>query len=231
MYEIIDAHVLTVMIVVGSIMVTPFYVLGVYAISGASIKKSMQIGSTFLIWGTFMFWVCLNDTPRKLGLAGNLIVPISWILPSLILYWKRNWFLSEKLSQKWLIGLQLFRVIGGVFLIEMVRGHIPGIFAYPASLGDILVGLVALLILLAYRDSEQIPKSGIFIVVVLGVADFLSAFFFGITSSEGPFQLFHPNIKNNLILFPTGMIPLFLVPYAIFFHTLSILNYIQFERE
>ena len=173
----------------------------------------------------------MNDTPRKLGLAGNLIVPISWILPSLILYWKRNWFLSEKLSQKWLIGLQLFRVIGGVFLIEMVRGHIPGIFAYPAGLGDILVGLVALLILLAYRDSEQIPKSGIFIVVVLGVADFLSAFFFGITSSEGPFQLFHPNIKNNLILFPTGMIPLFLVPYAIFFHTLSILNYIQFERE
>jgi hypothetical protein len=178
-----------------------------------------------------MFWVCLSDTPRRLGLAGNLIVPVSWILPSLVLYWKRNWFLSAKLSQKWLIGLQLFRVIGGVFLIEMVRGHIPGVFAYPAGIGDLLVGLVALVILLAYRKSARVPKSGVFLVIALGVADFLSAFFFGITSSEGPFQLFYPNITNNLILFPTGMIPLFLVPYAIFFHTLSILNYSKFERE
>lgn len=231
MYQILDAHVLTVIIIVGSIMVTPYYVLGVYAISGASIEKGMQIGSAFLIWGACMFWVCLSETPAKLGLAGNLIVPISWILPSLILYWKRDWFLSAKLSQKWLIGLQLFRIIGGVFLIEMVRGHIPGIFAYPAGIGDILVGLVAMVILLAHRKGEPIPKSGIFTVLVLGVADFLSAFFFGITSSEGPFQLFHPDIKNNLILFPTGMIPLFLVPYAIFFHTLSILNYSKFERK
>jgi len=50
------------------------------------------------------------------------------------------------------------------------------------------------------------------------VFSFISAFFFGITSSEGPLQVFHPAITNNLILFPTGMIPLFLVPYAIFFH-------------
>ena len=230
MYTILDAHFITVFIVVGSIMVTPFYVLGTYVFSDASPKKGLQIGTMFLIWGAFMFWVCLSDTPRRLGLVGNLIVPISWLLPSLILLWKKDWFLSQQLSQKWLIGLQLFRVIGGVFLIEMTRGNIPGIFAYPAGLGDILVGLVALTVLLVYREGENIPKAGIFLVFGLGVTDFLSAFFFGITSSQGPLQIFHPAINNNLILFPTGMIPLFLVPYAIFFHTLSILNYFKFER-
>ena len=230
MYKILDAHAVTVIIVVGSIMVTPFYILGVYVFSGASTKKGMQIGTAFLLWGSLMFWVCLSDLPRRLGLGGNLIVPLSWLLPSLILYWKRNWFLSQKLSQKWLIGLQLFRVIGGVFLIEMVRGHIPGIFAYPAGLGDILVGLVALGVLLAYRKSERIPAAGIFLVIGLGVADFLSAFFFGTTSSEGPFQLFYPAVTNHLMLFPTGIIPLLLVPYAIFFHMLSLLNYVRFER-
>lgn len=112
----------------------------------------------------------------------------------------------------------------------MTLGHIPGIFAYPAGLGDILVGLVALCVLIAYRKSEHIPRAGIFLVFGLGVADFVSAFFFGITSSEGPLQLFFPVITNNLILFPTGMIPLFLVPYAIFFHTLSLLSYLKFER-
>lgn len=229
MYKMLDAHVLTVIIIVGTIMVTPFYILGVYVFSGASPKKGMQIGSAFLLWGSLMFWVCLSDIRKELAI-GSLIIPLSWLLPSLILYWKRNWFLSQKLSQNWLIGLQLFRVIGGVFLIEMILGHIPGIFAYPAGLGDILVGLVALGVLLAYRKSERIPKAGIFLVIGLGIADFLSAFFFGFTSSEGPFQLFYPAVTNKVGLFPTGMIPLFLVPYAIFFHTLSMLNYLKYER-
>jgi len=201
----------------------------VYVFSGASPKKGMQIGSAFLLWGSFMFWVCLSDIRKELAL-GSLVIPLSWLLPSLILYWKRNWFLSQKLSQNWLIGLQLFRVIGGVFLIEMILGHIPGIFAYPAGLGDILVSLVALGVLLAYRKSERIPKAGIFLVIGLGIADFLSAFFFAFTSSEGPFRLFYPAVTNNVVLFPTGMIPLFLVPCAIFFHMLSMLNYLKYER-
>ena len=229
MYKMLDAHVLTVILIVGSIMMTPFYILGVYVFSEASPKKGMQIGSAFLLWGSFMFWVCLSDIRKELAL-GSLVIPLSWLLPSLILYWKRNWFLSQKLSQNWLIGLQLFRVVGGVFLIEMILGHLPGIFAYPAGLGDILVGLVALGVLLAYRKSERIPKAGIFLVIGLGMADFLSAFFFGFTSSTGPLQLFYPAVTNNVGLFPTGMIPLFLVPYAIFFHTLSLLNYLKYER-
>jgi hypothetical protein len=62
------------------------------------------------------------------------------------------------------------------------------------------------------------------------MADFMSAFFFGFTSSEGsPLQLFFPAVTNQLILFPTGMIPLFLVPYAIFFHFLSLFNYLKFQ--
>ncbi len=171
MYKMLDAHVLTVILIVGSIMLTPFYILGLYVFSEASPKKGMQIGSAFLLWGSLMFWVCLSDIPRKLAPLGSLIIPLSWLLPSLILYWKRNWFLSQKLSQNWLIGLQVFRVIGGVFLIEMILGHIPGIFAYPAGLGDILVGLVALGVLLAYRKSERIPKAGIFLVIGLGPSD------------------------------------------------------------
>ena len=110
MYDMLNAHFLSVIIVVGSIMVTPIYVMAVYVFSGASATKGCQIGGAFLIWGAIMFWVCLSQLPRKLGLPGNLIVPLAWLLPGLILYWLRDWFLSLELSQKWLIGLQLFRV-------------------------------------------------------------------------------------------------------------------------
>ena len=226
----LDAHFLSVFIVVGSIMVTPIYVMATYVFSGASSKKGLQIGVVFLIWGSLTFWVCLYQLPSKLGLAGNLIVPLSWILPSLFLYLQRNWFLSQELSQKWLVGLQLFRVIGGVFLIEMVGGHIPGIFAYPAGIGDIIVGVAAFSVLLACRNRERIPGILIIFIIAIGIADFLSAFFFGFTSTPGPAQLFFPAVENRLIFFPTGLIPLFLVPYAIFFHTLSLLSYFRFQR-
>jgi hypothetical protein len=177
-----------------------------------------------------MFWICINDVPRRLGLPGNLIVPAAWILPSLVLFTGRKWFLSEPLSQKWLIGLQLFRAIGAVFLVEMARKNLPGIFAYPAGMGDVLVAVAALTVLVRFGSKGNIPATAIWLVIILGVADFLSAFFFGFTSSETPLQLFHPSVPNNVIVFPTGMIPLFLVPYAIFFHTLSALNYVMFDK-
>ena len=40
MYNLLDAHPATVIIVVGSIMVTPVYVLGTYVFSGASANES-----------------------------------------------------------------------------------------------------------------------------------------------------------------------------------------------
>ena len=70
MYTILDAHVLTVILIVGSLMMVPFYILGVYVFSEASPKQGMQIGSAFLLLGSLMFWVCLNDLRRKLGLPG-----------------------------------------------------------------------------------------------------------------------------------------------------------------
>jgi hypothetical protein len=218
------------MIIVGTLLVTPVFLLATYVFSGASRHKGLVLAIASLLIGSLMFWVCLSDLPRRLGLPGNLIVPVAWVLPSLVLVVGKKWFLNEPLSQKWLVGLQLFRVIGAVFLLEMVRMNIPGIFAYPAGIGDVLVAVVALGVLLRYGHGERIPAGSIFLVIILGVTDFLSAFFFGFTSSETPLQLFHSAVPNNVIVFPTGMIPLFLVPYAIFFHTLSGLNYTIHER-
>lgn len=177
-----------------------------------------------------MSWVCLSELPRKLGPPGSLFVPVAWILPSLVLYLRRDWFLSEALCQKWLVGLQLFRAIGGVFLVEMARGNIPGIFAYPAGVGDLTVAFVALAIMLRFRGETRIAGWAIALVIVLGVADFVSAFFFGFGSSPTPVQLFFPDPPNRVISFPTGMIPLFLVPTAIFFHVLSGLTYARYQR-
>jgi hypothetical protein len=230
MYEVMDAHPITVLVIIGAFLVTPIYALATYTFSGASKRKGLRVGGGFLIFGSLMFWVCLADVPRRLGLAGNLIVPTVWILPSLILYLKRDWFVDSWLCQKWLIGLQLFRAIGGVFLIEMVRGNIPAIFAYPAGVGDLAVAAVASWVLARFWNAKPIPRAAVYLVIAVGFTDFASAFFFGFGSSETPVQLFFPEIPNRVIIFPTGLIPLFLVPYAIFFHVLSWLSYRRFGK-
>jgi hypothetical protein len=230
MYEIMDAHPVTVIVIIGAFLVTPMYALATYVFSGASKKKGLRVGAGFLVFGALMFSVCIADLPGRLGFVGNLIVPTVWILPSLILFLRRDWFLDQWLCQKWLIGLQLFRAIGGVFLIEMVRGNISSVFAYPAGLGDLTVAFVAALVLVKYWNAKRIPGAAVYLVIALGVADFLSAFFFGFGSSETPIQIFFPEVPNNVIVFPTGLIPLFLVPYAIFFHGLSWLSYRKFEK-
>lgn len=230
MYHMMNAHPLTFVIILASIMVTPFFVLATYAFSGASLRKGTLIGSVFLIWGGFMGWVCIAEIPKSLGPLGALIIPVCWVTPSLVLLGARRWFLEKPLSQYILILLQLWRVIGALFLLEMTRGHIPGIFAYPAGVGDITTALLAAMVLFKYRKNRIIPDQVVLIVIVCGVTDLLSAFFFGFLSSEGPQQIFFSTVINNTLQFPTGMIPLFLVPYALFFHTLSYLTLRQKKR-
>ena len=226
-----QANGLSIIIVVATMLITPFYLLATYVFSGVPARKGIQLGIGFAIFGAIMFLVCLSNLPRELGLPGNLIVPLAWAIPSLMLVAFRKHFIYRPLSQHWLVGLQVFRAIGCVFLIEMAMGNQPGIFAYPAGVGDIAVALVAFAILLTYRNEEHIPRNPIIFLIIFGVADFISAFFFGFTSSSTPLQLFHPDVPNQIMLFPTGMIPLFLVPYAIFFHTLSALNYVMHGRK
>jgi hypothetical protein len=95
---------LTKIIVVGTIMVTPIYALATYLFSGASPRKGMQIGAAFLLFSSVMLWVCVSGLPGRLGLAGNLIVPAAWLLPSAVLIIGRRWFLDQRLSQRWLVG-------------------------------------------------------------------------------------------------------------------------------
>ena len=48
--------------------------------------------------------------------------------------------------QPWIVGVQLYRALGVVFLILYAAGQLPALFARPAGLGDIAVGLSAPLV-------------------------------------------------------------------------------------
>ncbi len=120
---------------------------------------AMMMVAPFYTLGVYVF---SGASPKK-----GMQIGTAFLLWGSLMFWVSLSDIPDYLGQ------------AGTFLIEMILGHIPGVFAYPAGLGDTFVGLVALGVLLAYRKTEGIPKAGIFLVIGLGAADFLSALFFG----------------------------------------------------
>ncbi len=182
-------------------------------------EKAKLASFVTVLAGTLTLTLCLFNVIGRLAPFGGILILIFWLVPSLFIWKKREDF--KGLNQRTLVGLQILRVIGGLFILEMFRGHIPASFALPAGIGDIFVGTIALILFLFF---EKIPRLGISLVIFLGLADFAMAFTFGFLSLPGPFQQFAIGFDNQINLFPTGLIPIFLVPYAIAYHVLSIIN-------
>ena len=105
----------------------------------------------------------------------------------------------------------LFRVEGVVFLIMMVLGYLPALFALPAGLGDIAAGIAAPLV--AYRLARGTGRRAALWHNVFGMADLVVALTLGALTG---FQLINvtpsaaPIFELPLALIVTAGVPLLL---------------------
>jgi hypothetical protein len=99
----------------------------------------------------------------------------------------------------------MFRVAGLAFLITMALGHMPAVFAVPAGLGDIAVGIAAPFI--ARRLARGTGHRGALWFEALGILDLVVAL--GLGGLTG-FQIINVTPVNDAI----GELPLALVPTA-----------------
>ena len=89
----------------------------------------------------------------------------------------------DAVPQEWLVGVQLYRALGVIFLILYATGKLPSFFAWPAGVGDIAIGLFAPFVGLAYarapRDTAGLVRAwnvfGILDLVVAVTTGFLTA--------------------------------------------------------
>jgi hypothetical protein len=152
----------------------------------------------------------------------GILIPV---IAGIILF--RSWPLLRRtvqaLPQKWLVGIQFFRIEGAIFLILLTAGKLPGIFAWPAGVGDILVGLFAPLVASAYMRAPEAAAGTLRAWNLLGLLDLAVALTTGFLSSPSPLQVFAFDRPNVLIAaFPLVLIPVFLVPLAILLHLTSL---------
>lgn len=115
--------------------------------------------------------------------------------------------------------------MGAIFLVLYAQGQMPGFFAWPAGIGDVLVGVLAPVVAIAYARSPDRNSDLVLAWNVFGVMDFAVAVGAGFASSSWPYQLVAFNLPSDLVTeFPLVLIPVFLVPVFLLLHFASLIK-------
>ena len=181
----------------------------------------------YTLWLAVIWSVAVNGVFRP-GNNTPPLVPLAIFLPVIVgapilLRSKRIGEVLDAMPASWLVGLQVYRVLGGIFLVGWARGVIPGIFALPAGIGDVTTGLLALpvaYLLVSWNGDGVRPAIA---WNIFGLLDFTIAIGIGLATAPGPLQVIVPSIPNTGVgLYPAVLIPAFAVPSSILLHVLSL---------
>jgi hypothetical protein len=128
---------------------------------------------------------------------------------------------------------QVFRPVGVAFLIAMALGRLPAVFALPAGLGDIAIGIEAAFVARALRRGTVLGRGTALRrgtvgrrtvwLNILGLADIVVAFGIGYAAAPGPVRLLFSSPTTEAIsTLPLVLIPTAVVPLAVTLHVLSL---------
>ncbi len=124
--------------------------------------------------------------------------------------------------------VQAWRFAGMGFIALYAYGVLPGLFAWPAGLGDMAIGITAVWVMLALRDRADFAASRLFRVWnLLGMLDLVVAISLGALSSVLGIGISGKITAFPMALFPLVLIPVFLVPLFFMLHVASWLQSIH----
>ena len=123
----------------------------------------------------------------------------------------------SSIPQHWLIGIQTFRILGSVFLVRYFQGQLPGVFAIPAGVGDVLTGLFAPLVAYWWVAGKPYARTAAIAWNLFGMADLVNAFVLGALTGGG----------GGGIVFPIVLIPIYAVPRAFLVHSYSLIGLLR----
>lgn len=159
--------------------------------------------------------------------VGSPLIPLVVLLPlilglTLLMRSLRIAAAVDATPPSWLIGLQVYRVVGGVFLIAWMDGYVPGEFALSAGSGDVLTGLLAIPAALYLHVGGRGSRAAAYAWNAFGILDLIAALTLGFLSSPGPMQTLALDHPNMLTASPLVVIPAFAVPLSLILHGISI---------
>jgi hypothetical protein len=125
-----------------------------------------------------------------------------------------------------LIGLNVWRVAGGFFLLLAAEGRLAGPFPTSAGWGDVITGVLALPVAWLALRGQGTPL--VWAWNAFGMLDLVAALAFGIISANGsPLQIIHAGQGSEAVqalpwsLIPTVLVPMYLIVHGIIFAKLA----------
>ena len=219
---------ITVALVATDIAITVVLLLGLRCVSRLERRPSILVigGAVVIGWVAFAIvlartglWETTPDDPlRPPNIAFAIAVPT--ILGSLLVMSEtfRRWIARVPLHL--LVGVQVYRVVGVLFLVAYAQDDLPAEFALPAGIGDVLVGLGAVLVaVMLLHRGEQRARSTVLAWCAFGILDLVVAVATGFLTAPSPFQQIAFDAPNAAIAsYPFVLIPTFAVPVSIILH-------------
>lgn len=167
-----------------------------------------------LILGDVAHFPMANGNLRRLL---SLLVGFGPVVVAvLLLVWSRTTrALYGAMPPEWLIGVQLYRVAGGIFLYPLLYyGALPAGFAVPAAVGDMLTGILAPVVASGVRRRRSHAILWAVAWNLFGILDLIVA----------PVEAVRWGARV-LDLFPVSLVPLFIgPPLGILMHIYSLRN-------
>ncbi len=128
-------------------------------------------------------------------------------------------------------AIQAWRWAGLGFLSLYAYGVLPGLFAFPAGLGDMAIGISAPWIVLGLVRHPSFAASRRFVVWnIMGILDLVIAVSMG-TLCSGFLRGFTGNVTTSAMAqLPLVLIPAYMVPFFIMLHFTALAQALQLAR-
>lgn len=156
--------------------------------------------------------------PILIGVLGPIIVFLAGFRLSRPF---RDFVLATDL--RFMAGIQAWRFAGFGFLALYAHGVLPGVFAWPAGLGDMAIGITAPWMIVALIRSPDFAASKGFVVWnLLGILDLVAAVGIGALSAALAAGIPGEVTALPMAQLPLVLIPAYLVPIFIMLHAAAL---------
>jgi hypothetical protein len=192
-------------------------------------RAALRVGGLLAAWIAVAIGLAMLDIDAIVGFPGaKAAIAFSVAAAFAAVVYLTNRRVLEAVPQSWLIGVQVFRGLGAIFLVLYGFGLLPGSFALPAGFGDWTVGLLAIPVAVLYAYRKNVGAAVAW--NVLGIADLVIAVSLGVLNTRG-LNILPPDTSNQLLtVLPLSMIPFYLVPLSFMLHIASLVKLARERR-
>jgi len=204
-----------------------------YALSRARLTVRQRLSHWGVVAVVLILWLATVWTLASQGIfelaagaqiataVGMTLVPTILFVAAALTILMRSMTIAAAIDVAplwWLVAYQGYRVTGFIFLPLWAEGFLPGFFALPAGIGDMLTGALAIGAAIALARNLLWARTFAYAVNIFGMADLVNAITLGVVSTATSGS----SVVSPLLMYPLVIVPTFGVPLAFIIHFLSI---------